>query len=740
MASAEYQNVGFFRSIQGQILSWTLVVGLLPLIVVGVATYIIAQDALRTAVVNKLEATIDLKAQRIEGRFDRWMGTAEIVADLPSIKGSEGNAVTIGIEDLQRYANRSEDRSTYQRIYNDAFGALIAASNVFDSAIEVVYLTDAQGNVLISTDQEKMPEGSSIVQRGFFVDSLRSSVVGDIRHDDFNEDQLIYSVATPVIAPGGQVVGLVVIQVNTIGIEAILEDRTGLGSGGETYLVDGDTSLMITRSQFIDVDTRLNPDYNLGDFYATQQVFSGESPLGNGEYIDYRGESVLGAWRHIPSLNWAVIGEIDQAQAYMPINNMAALIAVVVVVATVLIVIVAYLVARSISQPIRRMAGSASRIAGGNLEERVDIRSQNEIGMLGQAFNDMADDLRDVVESERESKEALEKAVGNYTGFVQRVANGDLKSRLELNGNGDNGNDLYQLGVNLNVMVESLSSMAWQVREASQSLSAAAAEIQAAMTQQTATATEQDVTVTQTVATVEEVRTTVTQTAERAQSVADASQQSVNVSRSGEEAITRSIDGMRTIQERVEGIAENILVLSERTQQIGEIIETVNALADQSKLLALNASIEAARAGEEGRGFAVVAMEVRQLAEQSRDATARVRDILNEIQQATNTAVMVTEEGSKGAEQGMSLVTSAGESIRELASTIEVAAQAAVQIAASTHQQTNGMDQLNSAMLQIKQATTQTAATTRQTEQSLHDLTEMARRLEEAAARYELAD
>jgi methyl-accepting chemotaxis protein len=196
---------------------------------------------------------------------------------------------------------------------------------------------------------------------------------------------------------------------------------------------------------------------------------------------------------------------------------------------------------------------------------------------------------------------------------------------------------------------------------------------------------------------------------------------------------------MKLIRQRVENIAETILMLSGRTQQIGEIIDTVNALADQSKLLALNASIEAARAGEEGKGFAVVAMEVRQLAEQSRGATARVRDILNEIQQATNTAVMVTEEGSKGAEAGMGLVERAGESIRELSATLEEATQAAVQIAASTHQQTNGMDQLSGAMVQIRQASTQTAAGTQQTERSAQDLMDMAHQLEQTASRYKLS-
>ncbi len=284
---------------------------------------------------------------------------------------------------------------------------------------------------------------------------------------------------------------------------------------------------------------------------------------------------------------------------------------------------------------------------------------------------------------------------------------------------------------------EYLQQLIAQAREVANTLNAATAEILAATNQQVSSVTEQDVAVSQTMTTVEQVRTTVRQTAERAQAVADSARQSVSVSQNGQAAITNTITGMRTIQERVEAIAQTILALSQKTQQIGEIIDTVNDLADQSKLLALNASIEAARAGEDGRGFAVVAMEVRQLAEQSRDATARIRAILNEIQQATNTAVMVTEEGSKGADTGMTLVQNAGDAIRELAGTIEEAAQAAMQIAASTNQQTNGMDQLVKAMLSIKQATTQTASSAEQTERSAQDLSRMAQDMERTIADYQ---
>lgn len=237
---------------------------------------------------------------------------------------------------------------------------------------------------------------------------------------------------------------------------------------------------------------------------------------------------------------------------------------------------------------------------------------------------------------------------------------------------------------------------------------------------------EQDAVVTETTATVNEVRATVTETAERAQSVAETAQISVDISKSGIDAVNQTISGMQLIRKRVEDIADNILVLSEHTQQIGEIIATVNSLADQSRMLALNASVEAARAGEEGKGFAVVAMEVRNLADQNRDATIQVREILGEIQRATNAAVMVTEEGSKGVDTGQKLVNSAGDAIRNLARAIEEAAMAALQIAASTRQQTIGMDQLTHAMRTIKHATGETVSGTMQVEASVQRLRDAA--------------
>jgi methyl-accepting chemotaxis protein len=500
-----------------------------------------------------------------------------------------------------------------------------------------------------------------------------------------------------------------------------------LKEGEDVYVVDNNDVVIAHRE----------PDRVL-----RESIFS--LPEADGRHAGLNGDDVILAMHTVQQgdLNLVVVAEKPYSDAtslaYNLINIAVAITAVTLIVAGV---IVTFTVARVVN-PITRLSRVAKAIQDGDLSAQAEVKGGGEIAELGHAFNEMTSQLQASIVAEQEKQAYLESTVSDYMMFVETVASGNLTSQLHLNGNGyniDENDDLYQLGENLNSMVGNLSDMARKVRDTSLTISSSANEIQAATTQQAASAIEQDATVTQTGATVEEVRQTVLQTSERAQNVAETAQQSISVSREGQEAVADTVAGMNLIRERVGSIAENILMLSERTQQIGEIIETVNDLADQSKLLALNASIEAARAGEEGKGFAVVAMEVRQLAEQSREATERVRGILSEIQQATNTAVMVTEEGSKGAEAGMELVERAGDTIRELAETIENAAQAATQIAASTHQQTNGMDQLAAAMMQIKQTTTQTAASTRQAEQSVRDLAGMSQQLNQAAARYQLS-
>jgi methyl-accepting chemotaxis protein len=193
---------------------------------------------------------------------------------------------------------------------------------------------------------------------------------------------------------------------------------------------------------------------------------------------------------------------------------------------------------------------------------------------------------------------------------------------------------------------------------------------------------------------------------------------------------------MKRIQTQMESIAESVVKLSEQSQAIGEIIATVNDLADQSNLLAVNAAIEAAKAGEHGRGFAVVAQEVKNLAEQSKQATTQVRGILGDIQKATTAAVLATEQGDKAVEAGVKQSTEAGEAIRLLADGITESARTATQIAASSQQQLVGTDQVAMAMENIKEASLQNIAGTKQVEAAAQNLHELGQRLKRLVEQY----
>lgn len=274
-----------------------------------------------------------------------------------------------------------------------------------------------------------------------------------------------------------------------------------------------------------------------------------------------------------------------------------------------------------------------------------------------------------------------------------------------------------------------------QLRESIAQLSSSAAEILATTTQVASGAAETATAVSQTTATVDEVKQTAQLASQKARYVMESAQKASTVSVAGRAAVGDAVKGMHRIQEQMESVAESIVRLSEQSQAIGEIIATVNGLAEQSNLLAVNAAIEATRAGEQGKGFGVVAQEIRSLAGQSKQATAQVRTILGDIQKATSAAVLATEQGSKAVEAGVRQTGETGESIRLLAESINEAAQAATQIAASSQQQMVGMDQVAMAMESINLASTQNVAGTRQAEAAAQGLHELGQRLTDLVGR-----
>ncbi len=410
---------------------------------------------------------------------------------------------------------------------------------------------------------------------------------------------------------------------------------------------------------------------------------------------------------------------------------------------TLLALAVLLLLASKIANPIRKITMAAEKLGAGDLNVVAEVNTNDETGVLARSFNltvaslrQMTQAVEDQAEVDRNAKIYLESTIRDYVECVAAVGAGDLTARVTPP---DRGDELTTLGNHLNQMTQNLGELAAQVISGVQDLSSATSEILAATQEQAATASEQAAGVSQTSSTVDQARQTARQSSERANQVALMARDSMKEADLGLVAVQETLSGVSRIKEQVGSIAENILALSEQTQQIGEIIETVNDIADQSNLLALNAAIEAARAGEAGKGFAVVAGEVRSLAEQSRHATAKVKEILGDIQKAANTAVMVTEEGIKRADAGVDQARKTGTAIDTINSNIQKVTQTIQQIAASSREQLAGMDQISGAMDNINQATHQSEAGTRQVEEASRNLNELGEHLQRIVEKYRLA-
>jgi methyl-accepting chemotaxis protein len=366
----------------------------------------------------------------------------------------------------------------------------------------------------------------------------------------------------------------------------------------------------------------------------------------------------------------------------------------------------------SITVPLKEITDASLKIAKGDVAQKLTINSEDETGVLAKCFTELIEYIK------------------TTAGAAAAIAKGDLNVRVTPKSEQD------VLSNSFNVMADRLRRSAKaekevqaSLAEGTQSLSSATTQISATITEQTSGAQEQAAALTETTSTVEELRATSELTAKKSNEVAQIAQAAVKVGEDGAQAVESIMKGMQNIREKVDAIAQNILTLSEQTQQIGEITSAVNDIADQSNLLALNATIEAAKAGEQGKGFAVVAEEVRNLAEQSKQSTAKVRTILGEIQKATNAAVMASEQGTKGVDAGMVLAEKAGDVIRKLGENIRGAAQAVQQITASASQQSVGMDQIAQAMREMDQSTKQFVIGAKEMESAASSLTTLSGQL-----------
>jgi methyl-accepting chemotaxis protein len=449
----------------------------------------------------------------------------------------------------------------------------------------------------------------------------------------------------------------------------------------------------------------------------------------------------------------------NKAQSYIQQSQVGerwtfAITALLIFVAALLAVATALVITSSIVNPLKSAVDAADRLAAGDVSVEIGSEARDEIGQLLRAMGKMVASLRRMGEnanrialgdlevevvpnSERDvfgvAMQNMVASLRRLAASADRIAAGDLTLDVLPASHKD------QLGHSFSTMAKNLRELNLEIREVVNVLASSTGEIMTTVSELASSSAQTASSISETNATVQEVRQTTDLASQKSRQVYESSHKSVQVAKSGKESVDDAIGGMRGIDERMGFIAERIVNLSEQSQAIGDIIATVNDLAEQSNLLAVNAAIEAAKAGEHGKGFAVVAQEVKNLATQSKQATAQVRSILGVIQKATTAAVLATEQGSKAVEAGVRQSSQAGEAIRLLAASIEESSNATLQIVTSTQEQAIGMDQIAIAVQSINQASGQNLEGSRQIEAAARSLYELNQKLQQLMSRYRVA-
>lgn len=370
-----------------------------------------------------------------------------------------------------------------------------------------------------------------------------------------------------------------------------------------------------------------------------------------------------------------MLNDVSYKQSISASQRVLMMLAGVIIFSLIAAIFIGYLVNRGIMGPIRGTVQVIEAMAGGDLTKRIDIHSSDEIGSMARHMNEFIDSLQNTIRA-----------------FV------------------NNALELASASVEMSSTAELMAHGAEQVANQSSAVATAGEEM---------TATSRDI-------------------SHNCQLAAESSVAAMTAAKSGSEVVGHTVTVMGKIAERVQLTAKTIEGLGTRSDQIGAIIGTIEDIADQTNLLALNAAIEAARAGEQGRGFAVVADEVRALAERTTRATREIGDMIKSIQTETRSAVGEMEVGVREVQEGTGEASRSGDAIRQILDQIEAVSMQVNQIATAAEEQTATTGEIAGNMHQITGVVQETARGAKESSDAAHRLASLATELQRAVSRFRI--
>lgn len=677
----------FNSSLMRKLLFLFLLLSLIPLAVVGYLSYSRARASLIQSEFEKLkvmrfekrEAVIRLLKQSNEDLLflSKTFRLRQALDALEASKEPSAEAPAVSGETGSKVAEIEK-----------MFAAFLQMKGTEEGIEDFLLIGAADGRILFS--QKKFEKSGANVKSsdlaGSGLPKVWQAVVqtGKSVMSDFSVYQPTGAPAAFQGAPvqsfkTGKITGILVMRLSPRPLTYSMQLNPGAGKTVKAYIV-GKDFLMRSDSQSDAQSTALRTK---AETRGTIQAL--ENKRGHGTYRDYRGVPVLGAYEGLglgrikdltANFNWAILCEMNESEAVAPALSLRFFVLFVASGVGILALVLAVALARSVSGPISLLAGQLDEVGRGDLTVEVSgMDRKDEIGMLCRSFTGMMDSLRSQI-------------------------------RLTLEG------------------INTLASSATEISTTVTQLATSTSKTSAALAETTTT--------------VEEVKQAGQMASDKARRVAEGARQAVSVSEAGRKATEDTIEKMSLIKDQMESIGETVVRLSEQSRAIEDIISSVQDIADQSNLLAVNASIEAARAGDQGKGFAVVAQEIKTLADQSREATDQVRGILEETRKWVSAVVMATEQGNKAVSAGVTQSGVASESINSLSNAVLNAAQDASAIDTSVQQQFVGVDQVSSAMTNIEESMRQNLDGTNQLETAARRLEELGASLTELVQRYKV--
>lgn len=379
-----------------------LLFAIIPMFIVALLSYYNAKNTLMTTHIGHLESIADLKVEKLEDFFKNMSEDARVAMDYWNIRSN--------LNIVSKYAD--DPNATGYLTARKRLDRQLVTFQKEKDYVDVM-LVNLEGKVVYASNSEhlKVNLGKPLADPGglAFEKGKDGVYFSDVFINPLDEDRFGMLVTAPVHDFNNNLIGVLALEIDMSPIYSFIEDTTGMGKTGETLvgIKKGDTALFLNPLRH-NMEAALTKSADIGgtEAYPMQEAVRGRD--GAGIQVDYRGEQVIAAWRHVPSLNWGLVAKIDTSEAFATIRTLRHLITVVGVILVVLVIVTTYYLVRSILNPLFALQKGIQTISGGNFDYKVATEAHDEIGQISKAFDAMTTNLKNITASRDDLNREIE--------------------------------------------------------------------------------------------------------------------------------------------------------------------------------------------------------------------------------------------------------------------------------------------------------------------------------------------